>query len=188
MTGWGFTWHHIDTLAQRQAPGLQNSSLNTNPSFSPCNLCICSYPPSNFHQKWKRHLVATASPKHHEDREERSIKEYYAPMELKPAVYSSCVESSGPGHAGHVFLPEEIMWNHIRIEVGWFGARKLFNPYLGNREKWKLWWGSGVQQDMDNKLQGILAGREPDQRDEDGPWRRFLHLQMEGQGSSWRSL
>lgn len=133
-------------LAQRQAPGFQNSSLNTNPSFSPCNLCMCYYPPSNFHHKWKRHLLATANPKHCEDREEHSIKGYYVPMELKPAFYSSCIESSGPGHAGHMFPPEEIIWNHMRIGGGWFRARKLFNPYLGNREGWKLRWGSGGQQ------------------------------------------
>lgn len=64
-------------------------------------------------------------------------------------------------------------------------ARKLFNPYLGRKEDWKV---QGGQQDMGDKLQGILASREPDQKDRDGPWRRFLHLQIEGQGSSWRSL
>lgn len=108
-------------------------------------------------------------------------------MELKPAFYS--IETSGHGHLGHTFSPEEIIWNHVRTGGDLFRARKLFNPCLGSREEWKLWWGSGGgQQDTDNKLPGILAGREPDQRDKDGPWRRFLHLQLEGQGSSWRSL
>lgn len=113
MTGWGFIWHPIETLAQRQAPCLQNSSLNTNPSLSPSNLCICYYLSSNFHHKWKSHLLATANPKHFEDREERSVKGYYVPTELKPAFYSSCIESSGPGHAGHMFPQKklyEITW------------------------------------------------------------------------------
>lgn len=76
----------------------------------------------------------------------------------------------------------------MRKGRGWFRARELFNTYMGNREEWKLQWGSRGQQDMDNKLQSILAGREPDQRDKDGLWRRFIHLLMESQGSSWRSL
>lgn len=160
-------------MAWRQAPALESSSSNTTPSLSPCSPCICCYLPSNFHQQWKRHLLAPVTPEQQGDTEGScSVRLCGALCAPEKANLPSPAAASGPAH---IFPTRR---NYLKPAEDRRKVRGLTLP--------QPWGGSAASRTWIMSSKTSRQGGKQITRTR--TWRTVLHVQMEGQGSSWRRM